>query len=134
MPWMTGSCTTRRFLDLNPAHFEAAGGHRACVAPHLPEGGSLKKNRSNVDLRGERPMHRTLVGDLEHLRALLLRQLAGHGNLPLDAIEQGSLGLALGAVLSMDPRMPEANRHACQRPALPSRIQRDRHRRSGAEG
>src|SRR2546425_12966177 len=29
--------------------------------------------------------------------------------------------------------MAEANRHACERPPFPSRIQRDRHGRSGAE-
>src|SRR6266852_4978038 len=89
--------------------------------------------RPNVDLRRERPMDRTLVGDLEEFAALLLRQLVGDRDLPLDPIEQALFGLTLGAVVGVDPRVTEANRYAGKRPPFPSRVQRDRHRRSGAK-
>src|SRR2546427_11592158 len=94
---------------------------------------SSDESRPNVDLRGERPMDRTLVGDLEQPGPLLLRKLAGDGDLALDPIEHALLGFTFGAVVGVDPRMTEANRHACERPPFPSRIQRDRHGRSGAE-
>jgi len=78
-------------------------------------------------------MDRTLVSDLEYLGALLFPELAGDRDLPLDPIEHALLGLTFGAVVGVDPRVAEANRHAGQRPPFPSRIQRDGHGGSGAE-
>src|SRR5947208_11506064 len=95
---------------------------------------SSDESRPNVDLRGERPMDRTLVGDLEQPDALLLRKLAGDRDLALDPIEHALCGFTFCAVVGVDPRMAQANRHAADWPPFPSRIQRDRHRRSGAEG
>src|SRR2546425_9417957 len=94
---------------------------------------SSDESRPNVDLRRERPMNRTLVGDLEQPGALLLRKLAGDGDLALDPIEHALCGFTFGAVVGVNPRMAQANRHAADRPPFPSRIQRDRHGRSGAE-
>jgi hypothetical protein len=48
---------------------------------------------------------RTLVGNLQHFRALLLRQLASDRDLSLDPIEHALLGLTFGAVLGVDPEM-----------------------------
>src|SRR2546430_10246511 len=78
-------------------------------------------------------MHRTLVGDLECLAALLLGELPLQGDLALDAIEQALFRFALGAVGGMDPRVAEAYCHARERPLFPSRIQRDGRGGSGAE-
>src|SRR5437660_1611678 len=78
-------------------------------------------------------MDRTPVGDLEQPGALLLRKVAGDRDLALDPIEHALCGFTFGAVVGVDPRMAQANRHAANRPPFPSRIQRDRHGRSGAE-
>src|SRR6266550_3253821 len=94
---------------------------------------SSDESRPNVYLRRERPMDRTLVGDLEQPGALLLRKLAGDGDLALDPIEHALCGFTFGAVVGVNPRMAQANRHAADRPPFPSRIQRDRHGRSGAK-
>src|SRR6266699_7328377 len=56
--------------------------------------------------------------------------LSLHDALP---IQHALFRLTLGAVVRVDPRVAEPNRHARQRPRLPSRIQRDRHGRSSAE-
>src|SRR3989442_7794667 len=74
-------------------------------------------------------MDRTLVGDLEQFDTLLLRKLAGDRDLALDPIEHALCGFTFGAVVGVDPRMAQANRHAADRPPFPSRIQRDRHGR-----
>src|SRR3989441_7481752 len=78
-------------------------------------------------------MDRALVGDLEQPGTLLLRKFAGDRDLALDPIEHALCGFTFGAVVGVDPRMAQANRHAADRPPFPSRIQRDRHGRSGAE-
>src|SRR5437016_9503320 len=78
-------------------------------------------------------MDRTLVGDLEQFGTLLLRKLAGDRDLALDPIEHALCGFTFGAVVGVNPRMAQANRHAADRPPFPSRIQRDRHGRSGAK-
>src|SRR5438309_1687703 len=75
----------------------------------------------------------TLVGDLELLDALLLREVSLQGDLALDAIEHALSGFTFGAVFGVDPRVAQAHRHAGERPLFPSRIQRDGHGRSGAE-
>ena len=47
-------------------------------------------------------MDRTLVGDLQDLRTLLLREVAGDRDLPLDPIEHALLGFTFGAVVRVD--------------------------------
>ena len=75
----------------------------------------------------------TLVGDLERLESLFLREVPIQGDLALDAIEHALSGFTFGAVFRVDPRVAQPHRHARERPPLPSRIQRDGHGRSGAE-
>src|SRR5437588_6756416 len=79
-------------------------------------------------------MHRTLLGDLECFGTLLLVERPVQSDLALDPVEQALFGLAFGAVDGVDSRVAEPHRHALERPPFPSRIQRDGHGRSGAEG
>src|SRR5437773_1565498 len=95
---------------------------------------SSRQPRADLDLRRERPVHRTHVGDLSEPPALLLGQPTGQHELALDLVELALLGLAVGAVRGVDPGVREAHGDAVERPALLSRIQRERHGRSGAEG
>src|SRR2546426_4123403 len=88
---------------------------------------SSDESRPNVDLRGERPMDRTLVGDLEQPAALRLRKLAGDRDLALDPIEHALCGFTFGAVVGVNPRMAQANRHTADRPPFPSRIRSEEH-------
>src|SRR5205823_3676325 len=93
----------------------------------------LHEPRPNIDLRRERPMDRTLVGDLERLESLLLGEVPIKGDLALDPIEHALPGLTLGAVFRVNPRVAQPHRHARERPLCPSRIQRDGHGGSGAQ-
>src|SRR5260370_13598328 len=77
-------------------------------------------------------MDRTFVGDLEQFGTLLLRKLAGDRNLALDPIEHALFRLTVGAVIGVDPRVAEPDRHAPKPPPLPPRIQPDRPVRSRA--
>ena len=86
-----------------------------------------------LTLRHERAVDRAPFGDLEQPLSLLRTERTVERDLPLDAIEHALLRLALGAVRRVNLRMREPHRHALEGPLLPSRVQRDRHRRSGAE-
>src|SRR6266566_2094541 len=90
--------------------------------------GSPDEARANVDLRHERPVHRAPARNLEEPRSLLVRQRSGELDVPLDPVEHPLAGLAVRAVGGMNLRMPQPHRHAFERPALASRVERDRHR------
>src|SRR5207247_11416519 len=92
-----------------------------------------REPRTDLDLGGEGPVYRTLVGALGELRALRSVQLPGQYDLALDLVELAFFRLAVGAVLRVDAGVRQAHGDAVERPALASRIQRERHRRSGAE-
>src|ERR1043166_6936701 len=89
--------------------------------------------RADLDLGRERAVHGAALGDLDQPRLLLFAERALQLDLTLDAVELALLGLAVRAVLGVDLRVLEAHRDGLQRPLLASRVQRERHRRSGAE-
>ena len=73
------------------------------------------------------------LGDLDQAGPLLTRQVADELEVPFDPVDPPFPGLALRAVGGVDLRVPKTNRDLLERPALSSRVQRDRHRRSGTE-
>ena len=79
-------------------------------------------------------MHRAAVGDLHQPGLLLVAERALQRDLALDAVQLALLSLTLRAVLGVDLRVLQAHGDGLQRPLLASRVQRERHRRSGAEG
>src|SRR2546421_1855916 len=78
-------------------------------------------------------MHRTFVGDLRQPRPLRVVEPAREHELALDLIELAFLRLAVGTVLRVDAGVAEANGDAVERPTFASRIQRERHGRSGTQ-
>ena len=70
--------------------------------------------------------------DVEQPCALLVGQLAGELELPLNAVDVSFFRFAFSAVHGVHPRMTQAHRDVLQRPTFVSRVQRDRHRRSGS--
>src|SRR5690242_14567941 len=96
-------------------------------------GASSHQSGPNIDLRSERPMHRTLLGDLHCPGTLLVVERPVQSELAFDPIEQALFGLTFGTVLGVDARVAEPNGDAPDGPSFPSRIQRDGHGRSGAE-
>src|SRR5438309_5568067 len=78
-------------------------------------------------------MDRATVGDFHKLGPLFGCERAGELNLPLDPIDFPYLGLAIGAIGRVNFRVVQRNRYILEWPPLSSRIERDRHRRAGAE-
>jgi hypothetical protein len=78
-------------------------------------------------------MNRTSLRNLEEPCALLVRQLAAELESPFNTVDASFLGFAFGAVDRVDPRMTQTHCNSLQGPTLASRVQRNRHRRSGAE-
>src|SRR5207245_225361 len=87
----------------------------------------------DIDVRRERLMGRASVGDFHSLGPLFARQGAGKLTLPLDPIDLSYLGFAIGAIGRVNFRVVQRNRYILEWPPLSSRIERDRHRRAGAE-
>ena len=54
-------------------------------------------------------------------------------NLPLDPIDLPNLGLAVGSIGRVNFRVVQRDLYTLEWPPLASRIERDRHRRAGAE-
>src|SRR5262249_26869687 len=104
----------------------------SCTKVTSERSGGWRQARADVELRRQRPVHRASIRHLQEPRALLFVQRAADGYFPLDAIKHAFLGLALGAVDGVDLRVFELDRNTLERPLLASRIQRERHRRSGS--
>src|SRR6266568_4867511 len=64
---------------------------------------------------------------------MLFGKLTAQRDLALDEIEHALLGLTVRAILGVHPRMPQTDGDFVQGPAVPSRVQRDGHRRSGPD-
>ena len=67
--------------------------------------------RADIDLRRERPVHRTFVGDFQKPLARLSIKLALESDDAVDVIEHAFLGFAFGAVGGVDATVAEA--HPC---------------------
>src|SRR5205085_5105283 len=78
-------------------------------------------------------MHGAALPDFQQPGALRRVQCALQLHLGIDPVQHGLLVQALRAVLDLAAKEPQANLHICERPLLPSRIQRDGDRHSGAE-
>jgi len=78
-------------------------------------------------------VHGTAIGDVEELGSLVRGEGASQGDLPLDPVEHSLLSLAFGTVRRVNLRVLEPDHDLLERPPFASRIQRDRHRRSGAK-
>src|SRR3989304_9381171 len=66
--------------------------------------------RRNPDLRIQRAMHWTFVGNLQEFLALCAIEITLDCNLALDAIDLSRFGIAVGAVLGVDLRVRELHR------------------------
>jgi hypothetical protein len=71
--------------------------------------------------------------DLEEPGALLVGQLPAELKLPLNSLDVSFFRVAFSAVNGVHSRMTQAHRDVLQRPTFPSRVQRDRHRRSRSQ-
>ena len=76
----------------------------------------------NIDFRLQRAMHRTLAGDLHKFVALGLRYFAIEFDLHVNPVEHSLLRFAVGAVLRVNPAMPERNSDMLERPLLSSGV------------
>src|SRR4051812_33711981 len=87
----------------------------------------------DVNLGGQRPVHRAFVGDFDQLLALLGIQRALHGDGPFDLVEQADLGVAFGAILCMDLALFQRHGDAVERQRFSLGIQSQGHGSTGAE-
>jgi hypothetical protein len=78
-------------------------------------------------------MHRTHLGDLQESGPLFSSQRSRKPKSPLHQIELPGLRLTFRTVDRMNSGMPQPHYDVLERPALASRVQRDRHRRSTAK-
>src|SRR5262249_2588900 len=101
--------------------------------PALPQRSRSCSLGPYVDFRVQRAMHRALVGDLHHARALLRRKIAFETDLAVDAVDLAFLGLALGAIGRVDLVVLEQHRDARERDLLQVGIEADGHGGAGAE-
>src|SRR5262245_58020571 len=91
-----------------PPAFRPTRSFRRCEPRRSPSRrGLCAQLCSDVDLRGQRPVDRTLSGDLQDPRFLLTRERPCKLDLELDAIDHPLAGLALDAVDRMDLRMSQ---------------------------
>jgi len=81
-------------------------------------------------------MHRTLPTDIEEFALLLRRECACEINFGVDPIQHRIrvLCYAIDTILGVNPRVAQTDDNVLERPLLPSRIQRDGHGHSRAEG
>src|SRR5436305_9644265 len=96
--------------------------------------GVLREPRRDVDLRLQRPVHRTAVRHLQQAQPLGLGEGAGHLDLAVDVVDLPLLDLTTGAVEGVDPRVAEPHADPFQGDALAVRVEPQRHRGAGAEG
>ena len=87
----------------------------------------------NAHLRCQRPVHRTLIGNLHEFRALLSVEIAFERDHPLDMIEQAFLGLALRAIGGVDAIVAKPHFNPLQRQFLLIGVKPYGHRRASAE-
>src|SRR5256885_1287324 len=97
-----------------------------CTDCYLPEA-PLYQSRSDIDFRGQCPMHWAAISNLQQAGLLFLREGTVQGNLAFDAVDFALLSFTLLAVYRMDLRVTQAYRHPIQGPALALRIQRNGH-------
>src|SRR2546425_10472329 len=88
-----------------------------CTDCYLPEA-PLHPSRSDIDFRGQCPMHGAAIGDLQQACLLFLREGTVQGDLAFDAVDLTLLSFTLFAVYRMDLRVTQAYRHPLQGPAL----------------
>jgi hypothetical protein len=70
------------------------------------------------------------VGDLQQLGPLLIRQRSCKVNVTFDSIEHSFLGLALGAISSVNLRVSQMDRNFLERPRLAASVHPYCHRRT----
>src|SRR5262245_9246833 len=87
-------------------------------------------DRPDVDLRGERAVHRASIGDLQQAPALSLVQLTLESDRPVDAVDLALPGLAVLAIGGVDLLVPERDRNPVERELLVLGIEPHRHRRA----
>src|SRR5690242_20097510 len=85
-------------------------------------------DRLDRDLRGQRAMHRALIGDLQQAPALLLVERPAQDDRALDAIDHAFLGLAIRAIGGMNLVVLELVRRPLERQALALGIEPQGHR------
>src|SRR5262249_40672480 len=90
-------------------------------------------HRPDIDLRCQRAVDGTFVGDLEQAAALLGVERAAQRDRPLDAVEHAFLGLAVCTIGGVNPGMGELDRHPLERQRLALGVEPKRHRRASSE-
>src|SRR5215467_51001 len=87
-----------------------------------------RRGGPNVDLGGQRAMHRAFIGDLHEPRALRLVERPFEHDGALYAIDLALLGLAARAVGGVNLGVGEPYRHPIERKSLVLGIKSQRHR------
>src|SRR5262249_7075394 len=90
-------------------------------------------DRADVDLRGQRTVHRTFVGDFHEPLALSRIKIAGERDGALDTVDHALLGLAVRAILGVDLAVAEVDHHPIERQRLALGVETKRHRGAGPE-
>jgi hypothetical protein len=89
---------------------------------------------ANVDFGDESAVDWAFLGNLKQLRALLWGQPPREFEVALDTVQHSFFAFAIGAVGGVNLAVAQPNGDCFERPALASRIQRNRHRSSSAQG
>src|SRR5262249_16139494 len=90
-------------------------------------------HRPDIDLRCQRAVDGTLVGDLKQAASLLGVERPAQRNGPFDAVEHAFFGLAVCAIGGVNSGMAEFDRHPLERQGLALSVEPNRHRRAGSE-
>jgi len=78
-------------------------------------------------------MDRALIGYLKKASSLLRAEWSFQDNLAFNLVQPSDFGFAIGAIFSVDPRVPQANRDLFQWPLLAFGVQSQRHRCAGSK-
>src|SRR5690349_13113890 len=110
------------------------GGDQRRTRAH-PTRGALSPflHRADVDLRRQRAVYRTPIGDFQEPLAIIRRKIALQRDHALDAVEHALFGFAFGAVGGVDAAVTKAHADALERQSFMVGIEPQRHRGAGTK-
>src|SRR5581483_4109848 len=88
----------------------------------------------DVDLRGQGPVYRALIGDLGQAGALIGRERAGELDDAFDMVQPAFPGIAVVAIGRVYLRVTQSDGDTFERPAFAARIHLHRNRCARAQG
>ena len=101
------------------------------VAPACAADGVLRRRDQHLGL--QHPVHGAVLGDAQKPGPLLRRELTVELQLALDVIQLPGFGLAIHAIVGVNPPVAQPHRDAAQRPALALGVHADGDGGTGAQ-